>query len=412
MAIKHSSNIEQVRSYIDYFAQFGQTSDGGNTRLLYTPAWLDAQQAIFGLFQEKGLAPFYDDVGNAYGRMEGTETTNKTIVTGSHIDTVINGGRFDGVYGIIGSLLAVSRLVARFGRPKTTIDVLSLCEEEGSRFPLAFWGSGNITGRYSKTNPDTIVDASGICLGEAMRENGFGRGHYQPPDRSDIGCFIELHIEQGQVLESSGNTIGIAQAIVGQRRFTITVTGSANHAGTTPMGLRKDALELTSMLIPRLLQNARELDSDFVATVGQIEALPNTANVIPGKVVFSLDIRHHDTAMLDRFCAAMDKDFRAHEQQSGLVISVSQWADVAPVAMDTNLSTSAFEIAQQTSLPVQYMYSGAGHDAQIFGSFCPATLLFVPSKGGISHSPLEYTTDEQLEAGVSALAALLYKLAY
>ncbi|AST95997.1 allantoate amidohydrolase [Niallia circulans] len=408
----NSLETEQASAYIHYLARFGKTSDGGNTRLLYTPTWLEAQQAVFSLFQAKGLNAFFDDVGNAYGRIEGTLASQASIVTGSHIDTVSSGGKFDGAYGIIGSLLAVSRLVSRYGRPKKTIDVVSLCEEEGSRFPLAFWGSGSITGRYEQADIDALLDASGISLGEAMRANGFGQGHYQAPRRTDIDCFIELHIEQGQVLEHSGNKIGIAKAIVGQRRFTVTVEGAANHAGTTPMHMRKDAMELASRLITRLVNKARKIDEAFVATVGQIEAFPNTANVIPGKVSFSLDIRHHSTNMLDRYCEEMETFFHEQEQTSQLGISVDQWADVAPVAMDADLTALAFQSAQKTGLPVQYMYSGAGHDTQIFGSCCPTALLFVPSKGGISHSPLEFTADEDLEAGVSALAALLYKLAY
>ncbi|WP_078395074.1 allantoate deiminase [Shouchella patagoniensis] len=409
---KHASTNQLITTYIDQLASFGLTKDGGVTRLLYSPVWMQAQQMLFQLFEQKGLTPFFDDVGNLYGRAIGRVESEPVILTGSHIDTVDNGGKYDGAYGVIASLLAVTQLMNEFGQPKKTIDVVSLCEEEGSRFPLTFWGSGNITGIHKPFDAALIKDSSGITMKEAMEQTGFGLGRHQEALRNDLSCFVELHIEQGSVLENAKESLGIVKSIVGQRRYTITVTGESNHAGTTPMYQRKDAMDSTTALIQRLLNSAKKLDPHFVATIGKMSVFPNTPNVIPGEVRFTLDIRHHQSEVLDRFYESMEHFFSETRFNDGVGIAINQWANVAPVDMSDSLAENAYLLAQRTGYPTRYMYSGAGHDAQVFGAAIPTCLLFVPSINGISHSPLEYTNEEDLQIGVSALREVLYQLAY
>ncbi|WP_337020206.1 Zn-dependent hydrolase [Oceanobacillus massiliensis] len=397
---------------VQWLSKFGQTKNDGVTRLLYTPSWLEAQEALKTFMEKAGFQPYYDSVGNLFGRVEGKDKTAPIILTGSHVDTVVDGGKFDGAYGVIASLIAVQRLFKKYGEPKHTMEVVSLCEEEGSRFPISYWGSRNITGEYTLDDAAAVRDEDGVSLLEAMKISGFSPDHYKPTSRTDIGCFVEIHIEQGRILEKAAKSIGLVSHIVGQKRFTITVQGESNHAGTTPMHDRKDALSIAAGLIAHITEKAGKADSGLRATVGSITASPNVSNVIAGKTDFSLDVRHHDTANLEQFCDELFRYFKDIAGKSGTMINVRQWFQADSVKMDENLLNIARLTASEKGISHHELTSGAGHDSQVFGSFCPTALLFVPSVDGISHSPLEQTLNKDLEKGVELLTAFLYKLAY
>lgn len=405
-------STERVETMIEWLASFGQTESGGVTRLLYSPSWILAQKALKEKMEEFGLKTYFDDVGNLFGRLEGTEKHTPTILTGSHIDTVIEGGKYDGAYGIVASLLAVRDLLQRYGPPKKPIEVVSLCEEEGSRFPLAFWGSGSIIGKHAYKDAEMLHDINGIPFVEAMKEAGFGDGEHRAPRRDDIDCFIELHVEQGYILEREGHSLGIVSHIVGQRRYNVFVVGESNHAGTTPMSYRKDAISIASDLICYITKKAKESDPILVATVGKINVKPNVPNVIAGEVMFTLDVRHHQEPLLEQFCSEIFQYFQSVSHQHELQILVSQWMNVQPVRMNEKLTEISNKIAKDQNIAFLNLVSGAGHDAQVFGTFCPTSLLFVPSHKGISHSPKEYTKSDDLENGLHMLTELLYKLAY
>ncbi len=251
------STARNIEDMINWLASFGESGEGGVTRLLYSKPWLSAQQSLKEKMEDWGIEPYFDDAGNLFGRIEGTENRTKAILTGSHIDTVINGGKFDGAYGILASLLSAKHLLDTYGRPKTSIEVVSLCEEEGSRFPLTFWGSGNLTGLFDCQKTPAVHDRDGVSIEQAMKDCGFGKRRYRRPFRRDVKCFIELHIEQGSILEESGRQIGIVTDIVGQRRFTVMVKGESNHAGTTPMNARKDAVAVSALCISYLTNKAK-----------------------------------------------------------------------------------------------------------------------------------------------------------
>lgn len=193
-----------ITDYIEWLAQYGASADGGVTRLLYTKEWMDAQLAVKTEMSAFGLETRFDDVGNVFGRLSGTQSPDEVIVTGSHIDTVINGGKYDGAYGVLAAMLAIKRLKETYGAPKKTLEAVSLCEEEGSRFPMTYWGSGNLTGVFSLQDGAEPRDESGVSLQHAMHESGFGKGVFQSAYRTDISAFVELHIEQGKTLEMSG----------------------------------------------------------------------------------------------------------------------------------------------------------------------------------------------------------------
>ncbi|MCY8928191.1 allantoate deiminase [Bacillus subtilis] len=401
-----------ITDYIEWLAQYGASADGGVTRLLYTKEWMDAQLAVKTEMSSFGLDTRFDDVGNVFGRLSGTQSPDEVIVTGSHIDTVINGGKYDGAYGVLAAMLAIKRLKETYGAPKKTLEAVSLCEEEGSRFPMTYWGSGNMTGVFSLQDGAEPRDESGVSLQHAMYEYGFGKGVFQAAYRTDISAFVELHIEQGQTLEMSGRDLGIVTSIAGQRRYLVTLEGECNHAGTTSMKWRKDPLAASSRIIHELLLRSEELPEELRLTCGKITAEPNVANVIPGRVQFSIDIRHQHQHVLEQFHQDMVALINGICHQKGIHAVIDEYMRIEPVPMDERLKASAFETALENGFSCEEMVSGAGHDAQMIGRRYPACMLFVPSRGGVSHSPKEYTSARQLEIGVRALTDLLYKLAY
>ncbi|MDN0192402.1 allantoate deiminase [Bacillus stercoris] len=401
-----------ITDYIEWLAQYGASADGGVTRLLYTKEWMDAQLALKTEMSSFGLETRFDDVGNVFGRLSGTQSPDEVIVTGSHIDTVINGGKYDGAYGILAAMLAIKQLKEAYGAPKKTLEAVSLCEEEGSRFPMTYWGSGNMTGVFSLQDGAEPRDESGVSLQTAMHECGFGKGVFQPAYRTDISAFVELHIEQGQTLEMSGRDLGIVTSIAGQRRYLVTLEGECNHAGTTSMKWRKDPLAASSRIIHELLLRSEEQPEELRLTCGKITAEPNVANVIPGRVQFSIDIRHQHQHVLKQFHKDMVALINGICHQKGIRAVIDEYMQIEPVPMDERLKAAAFETALENGISCEEMVSGAGHDAQMIGRRYPACMLFVPSRGGISHSPKEYTPARQLEIGVRALTYLLHKLAY
>lgn len=411
--IRFDHNTE-LNELIDTLAEFSETAEGerdGVTRLLYSEPWKAAQNFLARTMREAGLSVRFDKVGNLIGRLEGSDPSSPVILTGSHIDTVRNGGKLDGAYGIIGGIAALRALKETYGTPVHPLEVVSFCEEEGSRFPIAYWGSGNMTGQFDWRGGQMVRDSEGVSLHAAMETSGFGREDQIDSVRSDLGAFVELHIEQGVILERMAKQIGIVEAIVGQRRYSVTLRGEANHAGTTPMNMRTDALAGAAELIVRLEQLATRAAA-LVATAGRLQAAPNIPNVIPGAVEFSLDIRHDNERTLSWFCDYLFQEYEDIANRRGLALEVTPWLATTPVPMSRPLTERIEQICGRLSLNHRRMFSGAGHDAQLFAGLCPTAMIFVPSKAGISHSPEEFTAPEQLADGVSVLTALLHELAY
>jgi len=404
-------SVELIRQ-LEELAGFGADLDGGVTRLLYTDAWLQAQQAVARRMQELGLEVRFDAVGNLYGSLPGMAANTRPIVTGSHIDTVACGGKYDGAYGVVAGMLALGFLKAAYGLPKRTLEAVSFCEEEGSRFPLTFWGSGSVTGVRTLEQAAGVADHEGISLQDAMQRAGFGSAEGAAARRKDIGAYIELHIEQGGVLEHHRKQIGIVTAIVGQIRLGVRVLGVANHAGTTPMQLRKDALAGAAEMIALTERQALAAGEPLVATVGKIEVSQGASNVVPGDVAFTLDIRHTDEPALNAFYMKLQNELAAVANRRELEIEITEHLHVIPVQMDSAISNEVERICEDARRPYLRLPSGAGHDAQLLGAVCRAAMIFVPSRAGISHNPTEYTSAEELVAGFQTLVHLLYQYGY
>lgn len=417
MGLKFQPHTLIMLEMLEELAAFSAPGPGV-TRLLYTEEWSEAQFFLMEKMAGFGLEVKADRVGNVYGRLSGCDSDQKVILTGSHIDTVVNGGKYDGAYGIAAAIAALYYLQQTFGNPKRTLEVVSFCEEEGSRFPLAYWGSGHVTGRYDGSEAETCADAEGITLKEAMTEFSLVEGitddnaSLSPVVRNDIGAFVELHIEQGIILEKTNTQIGVVQGIVGQRRYRVKVSGIANHAGTTPMPMRQDALAGVVEMLYLLECSAKEVGEPLVATAGRLEVFPNTPNVIPGEVLFTLDIRHSNEEELESYCLRVMADFNIIAARRGVGLELTLVLSVAPAPMHPKLYTALEDICREQGKTYRSMMSGAGHDAQLFTPRCPTSMIFVPSQAGISHSPEEYSSPEELAAGLDVLIAILYELAY
>ncbi|MGF1685033.1 allantoate deiminase [Photobacterium minamisatsumaniensis] len=401
----------KVEKTSEVLTNIGIQPNGGMTRLLYTEEWLEAQNYLLDLFEKSGLEAYSDDIGNIYGRLEGTEFPNEVIMSGSHIDTVVNGGNLDGQFGIEAAYLAIQHLNEKYGAPKRTLEVVSLAEEEGSRFPYVFWGSKNIVGIANNDDVASLKDSNGIGFVEAMRQCGFDFAT-DKTQRKDISAFIELHIEQGKVLETEGKALGVVTSIAGQRRYNITLKGEANHAGTTPMGYRKDTVYAFSKMCSQSIEKAEKQGDPLVITFGKVQPKPNTVNVVPGDILFTMDCRHTDKETLINFSSEIESDIRRISAEMGIECEIDMWMDETPIPMDPKLVDLIETTLSENGANYKRMHSGAGHDSQVFAPRIPTGMIFIPSIAGVSHNPAESTQLSDLTAGVEALIDVLYELAY
>ena len=402
---------EETDSRLEWLAGYGKDPKGGVSRLLYTKEWVEGQNALKEWMESEGLEARFDDIGNLFGTLKG-QNTNETILTGSHVDTVTNGGRLDGAYGIVAGILALKYLKKHFGQPLRNIEVVSMAEEEGSRFPYSFWGSKNIVGLAKREDVEGIKDFDGVPFVEAMKNAGFDFRDESKETRKDLKAFVEVHIEQGSVLEKEGITIGVVNSIVGQRRYTVEISGEANHAGTTPMGYRKDAVFASSHIIHEIITMAKETGDPLVTTVGKFEAYPNIVNVVPGKVIFTIDVRHTDKQAIISFTEQMTARMQEIAKEHEVEMNIDLWMDEDPIPMDQKVVELIEKQCDDNGLNYKVMHSGAGHDSQIFAAHVPTAMLFVPSRKGISHNPAEFTEPQDLAEGVKGLIGALYELGY
>ncbi len=389
-----------IERRLDELYAIGAEPDGGAYRPLYGAAWAAAGERVERWMKDAGLKTYRDAVGNIWGRAGGD---GKSIVTGSHIDTVRHGGRLDGALGIVAGLTAVESLLEARGKPRRPLEVVAICEEEGSRFSANFWGSRAITGTIDRVDPEVAA---------AMRERGLDPARIATAARDDIDTFVELHIEQGAVLESSGTPLAVVSAIVGTAQLEVTVTGQPDHAGTTPMGLRRDALAGAAAMVQAIESIAQSLGKPAVATVGKLAVEPDQINVVPGKVVFTVDLRHSDLGGRRALEERIRSLCTTISQERRLGIATRTLQEKPPVAMHPDVRALLARAAQECGVQATEMVSGAGHDAQILASRCKVGMLFVPSIGGRSHCPEEATSPEHLEIGTRVLAKALELMAY
>lgn len=402
---------QEIQAHIDQLGQIGRHPEAGLYRALYTASWAEAMALVENWLREAGLQTRRDAVGNLFGRLEGTASP-RVVMSGSHIDTVKQGGKYDGALGIHAALAAVKALKQAFGPPRKTLEVVVICEEEGSRFPNNFWGSRAMCGQITPDEAERVRDADGCTLADAMRAQGFNPARVGEARRDDIDAFLELHIEQGRILETEGYPLGVVHTITGQRHMRVTLEGRQDHAGTTPMDLRVDPMAGAAEMIYRLTDLAAQLGRPAVATVGRISASPGAVNIVPGRVTFTVDARSSDADQLRRLLDGIDQLLHEVAARRRLRLEVEVLNEHQPVPLDPDLRRLLRETAARCGWSTLELPSGAGHDSQIMARMVPTAMLFVPSQDGKSHRPDEFTPIEQIVPGVCVLAGALYQLAY
>ncbi len=400
----------EMQDMVETLGAIGEQPGGGIIRHVYDAAWLAARLQLADWMRAGGLAVHEDAVGNLFGRIDGASP--RTVLTGSHIDTVKLGGRYDGALGVLSALAALRVLNATAGRPKRCLEMVALCEEEDSRFHANFWGTRGILGLIDPAELDALTDAAGVSIGQAMREAGFAPENYAAAVRSDLDAFVEPHIEQGRILFDEGLPLGIVDTITGLYRFRVTVEGRTDHAGTTPMDLRRDALQAAVHIAGEMTRIVEAAGRPAVITNGWWDVLPGSWNIVPGLVHFSVDLRHPDEALKQQLASDVRRRGEQIAAERGVSITYTVVSDIRPKDMDPDVKAHVQAAADTCGVQWRPMVSGAGHDSQVMATRVPTAMLFVPSVEGRSHSAAEFTTPEDAARGATVLAAALHRLAY
>jgi hydantoinase/carbamoylase family amidase len=399
---------------IDALASFNDDPEaGGITREVYTPTYAAALERVAEWMRDAGLEVRLDAVGNLLGRWAGSDPGDAAVLTGSHVDTTLNAGRYDGVVGVLGAIEAV-RAMRRLGiRPRRSVEVVVWAGEE-PRFGTGCIGSRMATGELGRDDLDRLSDRDGTSLAEALRAAGFDPDRLEDarvePER--VHALVELHIEQGAVLEARGEQIGVVTAIAAPHDLRLTLRGAATHAGATPMALRRDALAGAAEVVLALERLAREAGSAAtVGTVGVMRVAPGAINVVPGEVSLDVDVRDSDVGARERVVDLLLAEAGAIAARRRLELEATPIVEDVPVTCDERIVAAARDACLRLGLAHREMVSGAYHDAMILGRQVPVGMIFVPSAGGISHHPDEHTDAADIERGVQVLARTLVRLA-
>ena len=396
---------------LDELAQRGALPGGGLYRALYTPSWVAATELVNGWLKDAGLLARRDAVGNVWGKIEGSRG-GRAIVTGSHIDTVRGGGALDGALGVVAALEAVASLIATYGRPLRILEAVAICEEEGSRFNTNFWGARAIADRLETDEAARVKDADGVTLADAMRSVGLDPASVAQAVRRDIDTFLELHIEQGPILDDHGPRLGVVTTIAGTTHLEVTVRGQPDHAGAMAMDRRRDALIGAAAMMLAVAEVARSMGHPAVATIGTIAIEPAQVNVVPGLARFTVDARHSDNTRRVELVAEITKVCKIAGRERDLEVEVRTLRDRAAVTLNGRTADVLRRACVAGDVEPRDMTSGAGHDSQILASAAHVGMLFVPSIAGRSHCPEEATSAEDVILGTRVLATALRELAY
>ncbi|KEZ86922.1 Zn-dependent hydrolase [Lacrimispora celerecrescens] len=394
-------NYERMEDKIKTFSRFGDTGKGGITRFSLSDEALAARKEFVKRMEAIGASIVTDDMANIYATIAGTEDL-PAIVSGSHMDSVRQGGNYDGILGVLTAMEVAETIVKEKIPHRHPITVIVWTNEEGARFEPAMMSSGVICGKFNKETmlASKAKDIPGYTFREALEKSGFKGKEENRLDPSKTKALVELHIEQGPVLEAEGIDIGVVEGVCGMINYEFTFTGQAGHAGTTPMKYRKDALYAAVKTIQYLHDELDKLDSKLVYTTGKISAHPNIHTIIPDEVKFTLDARHQDSEVIKQVLEVIKKIPSVVEQCE--VNYEEAWARKT-VSFTTELVDYVEFSAQECGYSNRRIYSGPGHDAQFAIDFVPTTMIFVPSVGGHSHCEIEYTPVESCLKGANVL---------
>jgi N-carbamoyl-L-amino-acid hydrolase len=382
-------------------ARIGATDKGGVKRLALTDLDRQGRDLVVQWGREAGLAITVDQIGNVFMRREGSNPSLPPIVTGSHIDTQPTGGKFDGNYGVLAGLEVVRTLNDLNIRTEAPIEVAFWTNEEGSRFVPVMMGSGVFCGAFSLETAYAARDVDGMSVGEELERIGY-RGE-QTPGAHPIGAYFETHIEQGPVLEDEDKVIGVVPAVMGLSWYDCTVEGMEAHAGPTPMHLRRDALQVATRIMQETVAIANRYPPYGRGTVGMVQVFPNSRNVIPGRVKFSIDLRNVNDALLNTMHEEMTAFVARTSSETGLKIQLERVSYYPPCPFHPDCVGAVRNAAAKLGYSTMDVVSGAGHDAIYVARLAPAGMIFVPCKDGISHNEIEDAQPAHLEAGCNVL---------
>lgn len=400
-------NISRIEHRIRKLAEFGRTAQDGVSRLAFSEEDIQGRNYVISLMKDAGLDVRIDEAGNVVGRSQGQNPAFPSIMFGSHTDTVPNGGKFDGALGVVGAIECAQVLHENGVQTKHPLEVIVFADEEGGTI-----GSRALTGVLLPEAFD-VASQSGKTIREGLKAIGGEPDRIEKAVRNkgDVKAFLELHIEQGGILHSKNIPIGIVEGIVGINRWDVVIEGFANHAGTTPMKMRQDALLAAAELIVAIRQIVTSMPGLQVGTVGRIKAEPGAPNVVPGQAVMCLELRDLSSGKIQSLFDQIQKKAYAIAEKTSTKISFSLLdAPALPALMDPRTQKLILQSAQELGLSTFRMPSGAGHDAQNMARIAPAGMIFVPSVGGISHSPQEFTRIEDIHNGVNVLLRTILKI--
>ena len=403
----------RIQKDLEAMAAFTATPGEGMTRFAFTEEDKLTREYLAMRMKEAGLTVFEDNGGNLFGRREGTKADAPAVMVGSHFDSVRHGGIFDGPAGVVTGMEIARVLHENSIVTEHPLEFAALVEEEGGRFGGGFYGSRAMAGQIDREYLANFKDKDGVSVAEALEAFGFDPGQVSRAARpaGSLKAFLELHIEQGPVLEEESTEIGIVDIIVGMTQKEVEITGRADHAGTTPMDMRANAL-LAAMEGGLFLDRAaREAGGGTVGTVGQMEVFPGGTNIVPGRVLFTIDVRSADMAKVEKVVQSFEAFLKDLEKRHSVTAAVTEKITVQPAKMSDEIMALFEEEARARGYSHKVMVSGAGHDSMIMAPVAPTAMVFVPSKGGRSHCPEEWTDFGQIKKGADVMLGAVLSLA-
>ena len=408
-------DIDRLLGRINALGEIGRVNgpngEWGNARIALSREDALGRDLVVSWMRDLGMSVAVDAIGNAVGTWPGSDPTAAPVMMGSHIDTVRTGGRFDGNLGVLAGLEVVEAVQQAELRPKRSLQVAFFTDEEGARFPPDMLGSLVYVGGLALEEALDASDSDGVRLGDELNAIGYA-GSIPCPAAAFPHAFVELHIEQGPLLEDEQVTIGAVTGVQGISWTEIIVTGQSAHAGTTPMRLRRDPMVVAAQVVTEARAIARRMGGTQVATVGRLNAFPDLVNVVPSRVTFTVDLRNTDEDRLQQAEQALFAFAHRMAAEEGCDISMKPLARFEPVEFDARMIDLVEKTAQVLGHSVKRMPSGAGHDAQMLARVCPSAMIFVPSINGLSHNIAEDTAPADLAAGANVLLQTVLTLAH
>ena len=402
---------------LNAIGRIGIGDHGAVTRLVFSIKELRSRQLLIHLMRQAGLKIRIDVIGNITGRFDGTNPKAPAVLAGSHLDTVIHGGKYDGPVGVIGALEAIRTISENQITVRSPLEVVCFVGEESSRFGFSTLGSSLLAGEVKSKDLTNAVDPKGTRLEDVLASLGISRRNLKSlkRDPKSLKAYLELHIEQGPILEAKGKRIGLVTSIAAPSRFRVVFKGQADHSGTTPMEMRKDALVASAHLIDYIEKICRKHSSmekgRVVGTVGAMKIEPGVINAVPGRTELSVDIRSTSAQVKDRVARMVKDQARKIAQRRSIGVDILSIREENPVPLDHRLLQVTREVCDQNGIDYEIMPSGAGHDAMQMAKITPAGMIFVPSKRGISHNQLEWTDPGDIALGAQLLMETMIRVA-